>query len=38
MTKIHNGNVNFYYSSPMNRGFLVKRQEDIDAVIDNSEK
>jgi len=32
LTKVHNGNVNFYYSSPMNRRFLMKRQEDIDAV------
>jgi hypothetical protein len=38
MSKIHNGNVNFYYSSPMNRGFLLKRQEDIDAVIENADK
>lgn len=38
MSKIHNGNVNFYYSSPMNRRFLMKRQEDIDVVIEIAEK
>lgn len=38
LTKIHNGNVNFYYSSPMNRRFLMKRQEDIDSVVDNPDK
>eukprot|EP01127_Copromyxa_protea_P015162 TRINITY_DN4319_c0_g1_i1.p1 TRINITY_DN4319_c0_g1~~TRINITY_DN4319_c0_g1_i1.p1 ORF type:complete len:492 (+),score=74.65 TRINITY_DN4319_c0_g1_i1:157-1632(+) len=38
MTKIHNGNVNFYYSSPMNRRFLMMRQQDIDTVIDTADK
>jgi len=34
-TKIHNGNVMFYYSYPMNRAFLLTRQNNIDVVVQN---
>eukprot|EP01123_Difflugia_compressa_P009832 TRINITY_DN3391_c0_g1_i1.p1 TRINITY_DN3391_c0_g1~~TRINITY_DN3391_c0_g1_i1.p1 ORF type:complete len:179 (-),score=30.44 TRINITY_DN3391_c0_g1_i1:15-527(-) len=35
LTKIHNGNVMFYYSNPMNRAFLLTRQNNIDIVLQN---
>jgi hypothetical protein len=34
LTKIHNGYINFFYTSPMNRSFLLKRQEAINAIAD----
>lgn len=38
LTKIHNGNVNFYYSPPMNRMFVQKRTEAIDAIHEKAKK
>jgi hypothetical protein len=38
LTKIHNGNVNFYYSSPMNRMFVQKRTEAIEAIHEKAKK
>jgi len=34
LTKVYNGNVMFCYCSPMNRGFMLKRESDISAVVD----
>jgi len=34
-TKIHNGNVMFYYSNPMNRAFLLTRESNIEAFVQN---
>jgi hypothetical protein len=38
LTKIHNGNVNFYYSAPMNRMFVQKRTEAIEAIHEKAKK
>lgn len=35
LTKIHNGYINFFYTSPMNRSFLLKRQEVINSISDS---
>lgn len=34
LTKIHNGYINFFYTSPMNRSFMLKRQDVINGVAD----
>lgn len=33
-TKIHNGNVMFFYSSPLNRAFMQRRQMEIDQIVE----
>jgi len=38
LTKIYNGNVNFFYSSPMNRAYMSTRQAAIDAVCEKAKK
>jgi len=35
-TKVHNGNVMFYYTNPMNRAFMLTRQSNIDTIVQNS--
>jgi len=34
LTKVYNGNVMFCYCSPMNRGFMLKRESDIAEIVD----
>jgi len=34
-TKIHNGNVMFYYTPPMNRAWMLTRQSNIENIVQN---
>eukprot|EP01127_Copromyxa_protea_P024043 TRINITY_DN9293_c0_g1_i3.p1 TRINITY_DN9293_c0_g1~~TRINITY_DN9293_c0_g1_i3.p1 ORF type:complete len:514 (+),score=89.49 TRINITY_DN9293_c0_g1_i3:345-1886(+) len=38
LTKIHNGYINFFYASPMNRSFMLKRQEEIAKIAEATKK
>jgi len=34
LSKVHNGNVMFFYCSPMNRAFILTRTANIDQVLE----